>query len=337
MIRTAMTDPSAGNVDQESGAPAAVAEHAPGVAAERRRTTRPGPLNTLARALRVHQWVKNILVFVPLVTAHRVTEPGLLLQALTAFAAFCLAASSAYLVNDLLDLPADRAHPRKRHRPLAAGDLHPRGGAGLALLLLLGAAAVCLVLPPLFGAVLALYYVLTLAYSLYLKRKLLVDVYALGALYTLRVLAGGAATGIVVSAWLLAFSMFLFLSLALVKRFAELRAMEPGAPKQAAGRGYLASDVQAIGSLGTASAFMCVLVLALYINSPQVGPLYREPAVLWLLCPLLMYWVSRVWVIAYRGQMDADPVVFALTDRVSYLVGLAAAAVIVVASVGWPF
>jgi 4-hydroxybenzoate polyprenyltransferase len=298
---------------------------------------RPGTLKALPRALRVHQWVKNVLVFVPLFTSHRVGELTLVAQALAGFAAFCLCASAVYILNDLFDLESDRQHWKKKKRPFAAGDLSIPLGVALAGSLLLGCAAIACLLPPVFRLVLGLYFVLTFAYSLYFKRKLLVDVHFLGGLYTIRVLAGSAATGIACSSWLLAFSMFLFLSLALVKRFVEGRALERQNIESVAGRSYMASDTQALASLGTGSGFLCVLVLALYINSPQIGLLYESPEALWLLCPLVMYWVCRVWMIAFRGKMDGDPVVFALKDRVSYLVGLCAAGVIFAATLPWPF
>jgi 4-hydroxybenzoate polyprenyltransferase len=178
---------------------------------------------------------------------------------------------------------------------------------------------------------------LTLSYSLYLKRKLLIDVHVLAGLYTVRILAGGVAVGVVCSPWLLAFSMFLFLSLALVKRFADLGHLEGRADAASTGRGYQDTDRQVLACLGSASGLLCVLVLALYINSPQVEALYRTPAALWLLCPLIMYWVARMWIIAARGRMNADPVVFAVTDRVSFLVGACAGLVVFVASRHWAF
>ena len=193
---------------------------------------------------------------------------------------------------------------------------------------------VSLLLPLAFQLILALYYVLTLAYSFYFKRKILLDVQFLGALYTIRVLAGAAAIGIVCSPWLLAFSMFLFLSLAYAKRFAELRVLEPDC-LHASGRNYSVMDLQAIGTLGTSSGLISVLILALYVNSPQVEVLYGTPAALWLLCPLMMYWVSRVWMIAYRNKLDCDPVVFALKDKASYLVAFTSTAILVVASFRW--
>jgi 4-hydroxybenzoate polyprenyltransferase len=290
----------------------------------------------LPRAIRVHQWVKNLLIFVPLVTSLQLFNGALLAQAGLGFAAFCLCASSVYVLNDLLDLGADRRHRTKRTRPFASGDLSIKFGVGLTAALLLASASVALLLPWTFRLILALYYVATQSYSLYFKRKLLLDVHFLGGLYTLRLLAGNTATGVVWSPWLLAFSMFLFLSLALVKRFAELRSLRKENRRSVKGRSYHAADVQAIASLGTGSGFLCVLVLALYLNSHQVGILYPTPAILWLLCPLIMYWISRVWVIAYRGKMDGDPVLFALKDRVSCVTGLCAALVIGAASLAWP-
>jgi 4-hydroxybenzoate polyprenyltransferase/phosphoserine phosphatase len=298
---------------------------------------RPRLVHSLPRALRVHQWVKNLLVFVPLIASHQITNLALLGQAGLAFVAFSLCASSVYVLNDLLDLPADRRHTRKKHRPFAAGNLSLAAGAYLSLVLLAGGAATAALLPPLFLAALALYYGLTLAYSLFFKRKLLIDVHILAGLYTIRVLAGGVAIGVVCSPWLLAFSMFLFLSLALVKRFTELRQLRRRRCRTARGRGYRASDCQLIAALGACSGLMCVMVLALYINGPQVEILYGTPTVLWLLCPLLMYWVARVWLIAHRGKMTSDPVVFAIKDKVSYLVGLCSVAVVIAATCRWNF
>jgi 4-hydroxybenzoate polyprenyltransferase/phosphoserine phosphatase len=299
------------------------------------REARPSLLKVWVRALRVHQWVKNGLLFVPLVASHQLTNVGLFGAVLVGLVAFCLCASSVYVLNDLLDLEADRHHPKKKRRPFASGALPLTTGAALTAACLTGAVLVSLLLPPLFRVILGAYYALTLGYSLYFKRKLLVDVHFLGGLYTIRVLAGGAAAGIICSPWLLGFSMFLFLSLALVKRFAELRNLEQQQIEVAKGRGYQASDLQVVCNLGTASGFCCVLVLALYISSPQIEPLYKTPAALWMLCPLVMYWISRVWVVAHRGKMDVDPVVFALKDKVSYLVGACAALVISAARIPW--
>ncbi len=294
----------------------------------------PVRVKTLIRAIRSYQWVKNVLIFLPILTSHKLIQAPVVLQGVLAFAAFSLCASSVYILNDLMDLANDRAHERKRSRPFAAGVLSIPFGLALTLGLLLASAAVSLRLPGIFRFTLAVYYLCTLGYSLGLKRRLLVDVFMLAGLYSLRVLAGSAATGIEPSAWLLAFCLFFFLSMALVKRFTEVLPMQPQKDSRLAGRGYVAVDLHAIGALGTSAGLMSVLVLALYINSPQVLPLYRAPWALWFLCPLLLYWISRVWVMAYRGSMHDDPIVFALRDRVSYLVAACCGAVMACASRG---
>jgi 4-hydroxybenzoate polyprenyltransferase len=298
---------------------------------------RLGRLGVLLRALRLQQWSKNVLIFVPLVTSHQLLSAFHLWPALLAFLSFSLCASAVYLINDLADLQADRNHWKKKFRPFAAGELQIATGLRLIPVLLLAAVAVGYSLGTEFLAILATYFALTLAYSLYVKRKLLLDVYVLGALYTLRVLAGSAATGIACSAWLLAFSMFFFVSLALIKRFTEFQQMDHATPTtRVKGRGYWFVDAQAVACLGTGSSFLSVLILTLYINSPQVTSLYTKPVLLWLLCPLLMYWLSRMWVISGRGNMDVDPVVFALKDKVSYLVGLCTGAILLLASSNLP-
>ncbi|MGD9869010.1 MAG: UbiA family prenyltransferase [Hyphomicrobiales bacterium] len=283
------------------------------------------------RAMRPHQWLKNVLVFVPLVLAHRVFEPQLIAQAAIAFVAFGLCASSVYLLNDLLDLSADRQHPVKRNRPFAAGDVPLTGGLMLAPLLLAAAFGLALLLPVQFLAVLGAYYACTLAYSLYIKRTLLFDVIVLAGLFTARVIAGGAATGIPISFWLLAFSMSLFLSLALVKRFVELKSL-PRTRNGAAGRDYITLDLETLSQFGIASGYMAVLVLALYIDSKAVEELYGHPQVIWFLCPLVLYLVSRIWLLARRGEMHDDPVVFAVTDRRSLLAAAAGALLLVAAT-----
>lgn len=275
-------------------------------------------LTPWSKALRLHQWLKNVLVFVPLLAAHRAHESALLLQAGLAYLAFGLCASSVYLLNDLLDLPADRRHPRKQLRPFAAGALPVLSGTlAVPLLLVLAFLLAVIALPPSFAGVLLGYYVLTLAYSLYLKQIVMLDGVVLAALYTLRIIAGAAATAIVPTFWLLAFSMFIFLSLALVKRHAELLAMQEAGQSTARGRGYQVDDLQLLQTLGGASGYSSVLVLALYINSSTGQALYRHPEAIWLLCPLLLYWISRVWLKTHRGDMHDDPVIFAMQDRVS--------------------
>ncbi|MCX7071628.1 MAG: UbiA family prenyltransferase [Gammaproteobacteria bacterium] len=299
-----------------------------GLAARAARLAAPGPVFATApaspelwlKAARLYQWVKNLLILVPALLSHRIAEAAVLREALLAFLAFGLCASSVYLINDLLDLDADRRHPRKRRRPFASGALPARQGALAALLLALAAAAVALEVGLAFSAVLAAYYACTGAYSLRLKRAPIVDVMMLAGLYTIRIVAGGVATGVEVTFWLLAFSMFMFLSLAVVKRYAELHDAARAGLTQAAGRGYGAADLPLLLALGTASGFAAIVVLALYINSPQSQALYGDPRPLWLICPLLLYWVCRVWLLTTRGRMHDDPILFAMRDRTSLLI-----------------
>jgi 4-hydroxybenzoate polyprenyltransferase len=275
------------------------------------------------KAIRVHQWIKNSLVLVPLLTSHKVGLAGLWLDAAYAFVAFSLCSSSVYLLNDLLDLEADRLHPKKRLRPFASGDLSLMAGIIAVPVFLIASSAIAVaLLPPAFQLALVTYFGLTLAYSFYLKQIVLLDVLVLAMLYTLRIIAGAAAIVVPLSQWLLAFSLFLFLSLALVKRFSELHLLRRTNNTAAKGRGYLAGDLEQLSSLGAASGYISVLVLALYINSREVSSLYSHPAFLWLICPFILYWVSRVWLLAHRGQMHHDPIVFALKDKSSYLIGV---------------
>ncbi len=278
-----------------------------------------------ALQLRLHQWVKNLLLFVPLLAAHRMGEPCLLLAGLMAFIAFGLCASSVYLLNDLLDLDDDRRQPRKCLRPLASGAVPIKTAALLLPLLLLAAFALSAwLLPYPFTLALALagYYALTLACSLLLKRVMSVDVMALAMLYTARIVAGTFAFGVALTFWMLAFSMFLFLSLALVKRYAELRAAPPGLAHAVQGRGYYPADLAMLSALGAAAGYLAVMVLALYIQDQSTIALYRHPQRIWLACPILLYWITRMWMITHRGWMHEDPVVFAIKDRNSLLAGL---------------
>ncbi|MEP7242651.1 MAG: UbiA family prenyltransferase [Gammaproteobacteria bacterium] len=288
-------------------------------------------LRPILRAIRPHQWAKNVLVLVPLLAAHRASDVASLLSGALAVVAFCLCASSVYVLNDLLDLEADRAHPRKSRRPFASGDLSIVTGFVLTASLLAGAALLALFLPPKFQLVLAAYYALTAGYSLVLKGIMLLDAVTLAGLYTLRIIAGAAAVTVALSFWLLLFSVFLFLSLAFVKRYAELDALRRQLRLKALGRGYTVEDLPVLQSLGTASGYLSVLVLALYINSPAIESLYHRPKAVWLLCVLMLYWISRVWMKVHRGEMHDDPVVFALRDRISLAVGLLAAVTVAIA------
>jgi 4-hydroxybenzoate polyprenyltransferase len=280
-----------------------------------------GKLKLWLKALRLHQWTKNLLIFVPLLASHQVGNLALLLDGLLAFFCFGLCASSVYLLNDLLDLEDDRHHPTKRERPFACGQLPLRAGLMLIPAVLVAAFAGSLLLPWQFAAVMGVYYLLTVAYSLSLKRIVMIDVITLGMLYTLRIIAGTFAFGVSPTFWMLTFSMFLFQSLALVKRYAELRkARRKGDVGKTRGRGYFPSDLDMIASLGSASGYLSVLVLALYVQDDSTVALYRNPEVIWLSCPLLLFWISRMWLLTHRGQMHDDPVVFAIKDRSSLLI-----------------
>ncbi|SAK70565.1 Decaprenyl-phosphate phosphoribosyltransferase [Caballeronia hypogeia] len=282
---------------------------------------RPPSHKVWAKSLRLHQWLKNFLIFVPLLAGHHLNDFHLVGLAVLAFVAFGLCASSVYLLNDLLDLEDDRHHPVKRKRPLAAGTMPLLWGMGLCPILLVGAFAIALAfLPWRFNAVLLGYYILTLAYSLALKRHVMVDVVVLAALYTTRIVAGAAAVSVPLTFWLLAFSMFFFLSLALVKRYTEVHSTLKAGREKTRGRGYLSSDLSVVSSLGTSSGYISVLVLAMYIQDERTAALYRHPQYIWIACPLMLYWISRTWVIAHRGEMNDDPIVFAARDRMSLLV-----------------
>jgi 4-hydroxybenzoate polyprenyltransferase/phosphoserine phosphatase len=294
------------------------------------------PLKAWLKAIRLHQWAKNVLIFLPLVLAHN-WAPGLVVGAICAFLSFGLCASATYIVNDLLDLESDRQHPRKRRRPFASGDLSALAGAFVIGLFLVASLVLAILVPHVIAAVspglalgrplhflqwLAIYAVTTLAYSLRLKRAVLVDVIVLSGLYTIRILAGSAATGIAVSTWLAGFSIFFFLSLAFVKRFAELESLRERGGATASGRGYHVADIEQLRSFGSASAYASVVVLTLYISNLDAAQLYRHTNRLWLLVPVLLLWLSRLWLLASRGQLDEDPVVYAITDRRSLLLGL---------------
>ncbi|MEP0546461.1 MAG: UbiA family prenyltransferase [Rhodothermales bacterium] len=278
-------------------------------------------LAALNRALRTYQWVKNVLLFVPMLMAHEVMDAGQWGQAALGFVAFSLCASFGYVVNDLVDREADRQHPAKRHRPFASGALSPASGYVLAPVLLAAAFAIAwAALPGAFLVALAVYLATTLAYSFAMKRQPVLDVLVLAGLYTLRILAGGAATGVPVSEWLLAFSMFFFLALALVKRFAELKRLDVAPERSLHGRGYRGDDLPVLRTAGLASGYLSVLVLVLYVSSPEVTMLYERPTLLWLVGALLLYWMTRVWLLAERGRVDDDPILFAAKDRTSYAV-----------------
>jgi 4-hydroxybenzoate polyprenyltransferase/phosphoglycolate phosphatase-like HAD superfamily hydrolase len=278
--------------------------------------TKAKSMHPYIKALRPHQWLKNSLIFLPMLAAHQL-DAATFVSSLLAFVAFSLVASSVYVLNDLLDLNADRAHPRKRLRPFASGAVPIAHGGYLALALLLGGTLVAAFLGWAFLLTLGAYYVLTTAYSLTLKRRIVLDICVLAGLYTMRIIAGGVATGIELSVWLLAFSIFFFLSLAAVKRQAELVDMAERGTLAAKGRGYHVADLPIISMVGLAAGYIAVLVMALYVNSPTVQELYAFPYALWGICCVLLYWLTRMVLITHRGAMHDDPVVFAVKDRVS--------------------
>lgn len=271
------------------------------------------------RALRIQQWLKNLLVFVPLLAAHQVTNPQLLFWAILAFISFSLCASSVYLLNDLLDLPADRKHHRKKNRPFAAGTLSVKSGIAAIPLLLGSSLILALQLPPRFLVVLGVYYFLTAAYSFLLKKQVIVDVMILASLYSIRVIAGAAATDIKPSFWLLAFSMFIFLSLALVKRYSELRDTAFSV-KSLPGRGYRPEDLPVVLALGSSSGMISVLILAMYTQAEIVPVMYPSHEWLWFAPSLMLYWTARLWMKTVRGEVDEDPVLFAARDWQSIVV-----------------
>ena len=277
----------------------------------------------ILRLLRPHQWLKNLLVPLPVLLGHQWNNFGVVRDALLATACFCAAASAVYVTNDLLDVEADRKHATKRFRPLASGAVSKTTAVIAALLLILVAFGLALRLPWGFGVTLLVYFIVSSAYSVYLKTKVILDICILAGLYTIRLFAGGAATHIRISEWTLAFAMFCFLGLAAVKRYTELQRM-PEDASPLLRRGYRRADQPTVLALGMTSMMVSVLVVALYLNSPEVVVLYHRPEVLWLICPVMLYWFGRIWIIAGRGAMHADPIVFAIRDWVS----LAVAAII---------
>lgn len=287
------------------------------------REERPSPAKILLRTLRAHQWTKNLLLFAPLAFAHRLGDVGALLSLFAGFAAFCAACSAVYVFNDLSDVASDRQHPSKRRRPIASGLVSvPRAAALVPLLLGVSAACAAAVGSSGFAAVLALYLLLTFAYSLLVKRVLVFDVLLLAGLYTIRMVAGAEASATPVSFWLLVFSMFLFISLATLKRFVDLRDLQKNGLVRSAGRAYCVDDLPVLRAAGVSSAANAALVLALYVQSARFGAFYNNPEFFWLIIPALLYGLLRMWIFAERGTMDEDPVLFAVRDRVTWATGL---------------
>jgi 4-hydroxybenzoate polyprenyltransferase len=289
-------------------------------------------LKSIIKQIRVYQWIKNILLFMPILMAHRFADFGGLIDAGLAFFSFSFTASFVYVLNDLLDLESDRKHPRKRFRPLAAGDISIPLGIALIPLLLIGGIAIALVVNLQFLMILMIYLLLTTLYSFKLKKIMMLDVILLSGLYTIRLLAGSYASGVEASNWLLAFSIFIFLSLAFVKRYTELNVKKQQNKNKLHGRGYSTDDLPIIRTLGSASAYISVLILALYIHSGTVSQFYSNPDLLWLVTLCLLYWISRIWILTGRGEIDDDPIVFTIKDKQSYFIGLIVAILAIGAS-----
>ncbi|MCW9024892.1 MAG: UbiA family prenyltransferase [Gammaproteobacteria bacterium] len=285
----------------------------------------------IIKEIRPHQWVKNILIFIPLMLAHAYFDQQRIFSSLIAFISFCLCASSVYMFNDLMDLDADRIHPTKRNRPFASGELPIVVGLFIAPLLLLASILLSMAVSLEYTAVFSVYFILTTAYSLGLKSFALLDVFILAGLYTIRVLAGTVAANVDLSFWLLAFSLFFFFSLALLKRFSELFNLVKMEQAHSHGRGYSTDDISILSALGVSSGFISVLVIALYIQTPEHVVQYQQPELLWMVFPAMLYWISRMWLLAHRGEMNEDPVLFAVKDKQSYMIVIMAIAGIALA------
>lgn len=288
-------------------------------------------LKTWVKVLRLHQWVKNVLIFIPIFAANQIITEGLWINLGLSFISFSLCASAVYITNDLLDLESDRAHLRKSSRPFASGQTPIWLGAALVPLLTFFSFVMAKNVSGSFLFWLSVYFCLTCAYSLGLKRLVLVDCLTLALLYTLRIVAGAAAVSVPLSFWLLAFSIFLFLSLAFIKRYAELEAHSEGYAQKVHGRGYYISDSPFVQQLGVISGYAATLVLALYLNSENVIKLYRNPEIIWGVVPLMLLWISWMWLKAHRGLMYDDPIVFAIKDKVSILIGALFVSILIVA------
>lgn len=289
------------------------------------------------RVFRMHQWLKNLLLFVPILAAHQLTTPDIWLELILAFFSFSLCASSVYIANDLLDLESDRQHPRKCKRPFASGLVPTWIGVVLAPLLLFSSLALARLVGESFFFWLLFYFALTCAYSWTLKRVMLIDCLTLAMLYTLRIVAGAAAVEMSLSFWLLAFSVFLFLSLSFVKRYAELEVQLLHGKQKAHGRGYYTSDAPLLQTMGITSGYAAVLVLALYLNSDAILKLYRAPELVGGAVPIMLFWISWMWMQAHRGKMHDDPLVFAIKDKASLLSGVAFSIVLAIGTLGWPW
>lgn len=294
--------------------------------------TQKATLKSVIKAIRAYQWLKNLLIFVPIITSQQLSNPVAFKNSVIMFICFSAVASFGYIVNDLLDLQSDRAHQTKRNRPFASGALSTGHGMLIGAGLLLIAIAGCFFLPAMSAWVLLAYLLLTVSYSIYLKTKLMIDVVSLGGLFTLRVIGGAAAIETELSFYLLSFSIFLFSSLGMVKRFAELHNLQAQNKLSARGRGYRVEDMAPVRIIGISLGYMSVFIMGLYINSPLITQYYSNPKIIWLLFPLLTYWLGRLWILANRGEVNEDPLIFAIKDKTSLLVAALSAAILLAAN-----
>ena len=277
-------------------------------------------LKKFFKMIRTYQWVKNFLIFLPLILAHKFLDVNLLLKALVAFFSFSFLSSSVYIINDIMDVESDRIHPSKKNRPIASGAVKISSALKVAFILMPLSFIISIFLGKEFLFVLLTYFITTSCYSFYLKKIMLVDILILSLLYTVRMFAGGVALNIYLSPWLFMFSMFFFFSLACAKRYSELYAVRNNLQDEIKGRGYQAQDLEQIQIFGSSSGYIAILIFALYIQSDISMKLYKTPSFFWALCPIMLYWISRVWLLSHRGQMTQDPIIFALKDKVSYVV-----------------
>lgn len=288
----------------------------------------------IIKEIRIYQWVKNILIFLPALMAHKVFVDNNLLNSLFAFFSLSFTASFVYLINDMIDLESDREHPRKKNRPFASGKLDLMFGVKLSIILIISGLLISFfAVGAKFTEILLIYFAITTLYSFYLKKIAILDIMILASLYTIRIIAGGYASNTPLSPWLLGFSMFIFLSLAIVKRYTELLSLKSENKLKVAGRGYYIEDMNLLVSIGPAAGYLAVLVFTLYINSPDIKLLYHHSKYLWLIAPMLIFWITRIWLLANRGQMTDDPIVFAVKDKVSIIVALISVILVIFASI----
>ncbi|NQY75057.1 MAG: UbiA family prenyltransferase [Candidatus Margulisbacteria bacterium] len=290
-------------------------------------------IRAIITTMRLPHWLKNTLVFIPLLTSHQLTNTDMLVKNLFIFLAFSFSASGVYFLNDVLDLQADKHHHEKKSRPIASGQLSPRMGVICGIFYLLVGIGIAFSISMNLLAILIVYIVLAVSYSIKLKSYLILDVLCLSAFYTIRVIAGMVGLALYFSPWLLIFSMFMFLSLGFIKRSSELHNLRLFKEEKAKGRGYVEADLEHLTRMGIAAGYNAVLVLALYINSDQIRSMYVTPEWLWLLCPIVVYWISRMWMITNRGNMPEDPVMFAIKDRPSLGIVITIFSVMVLAMV----